>query len=86
MQTRVLGRQVLDAEAAATAKSALRIKELQDFVQHQELEILDLGKQLGAKEDEYDKRAEQINVLFSVSIMYLVPYRFMLTFWAIAAI
>lgn len=64
MQTRVLGKQALDAEAAATAKSALRIKELQDLTHLQEQEILDLGKQMDAKEDQFDKQTDQMNVLF----------------------
>ena len=62
MQTRALGRQALGAEAAATAKSALRIKGLQDLAHQREQEILDLGKQMDAKEDQFDKQTDQMNV------------------------
>lgn len=64
MQTRALGRQAAGAEDAATAKSALKIKELQDMLQRQEHEILDLGKQMDKKEDEHDKQMEQMKVYF----------------------
>lgn len=55
---------MLGAESAATAKSALRIKELQENVQQQQSQILDLGKQMDKKEDEVDKQAEKLNVCF----------------------
>jgi hypothetical protein len=74
LQIRTLGKLVLGAEAAATAKSALKINELRERVQGQVQEILDLGKQMDAKEHEFDKHTELMNVWISVRCFEFTHY------------
>lgn len=71
---RELGRNVLVAEAAARAKAAIQIKELQDTIQNLETEISNLGQQLDEQQDQYERQRETLVVLFVCSVHFLTGY------------
>jgi len=62
---RELGGAVLGAEAAARAKAAIQIKELQDMVQRLESEVSSLGQQLDEQEDRFEKQRQSLTVCSS---------------------
>lgn len=62
---RELARNVVVAEAAAKAKAAMQIKELQETVQNLESEVSNLGRHLDEQEERFDKQRENLTVRFA---------------------
>lgn len=59
---RELGHNVLGAEAAARAKAAIHIKDLQDTIQTMESEVSALGQQLDEQEERFEKQRDALMV------------------------